>query len=78
MSTLTRPPSPQEIGSGAGTNDDPARATTGRNVVDSVGVERSRGSLQLLTLVLDGITAGDYLCWVRDPEPAALGAICGS
>ena len=31
------------------------------------------GSVQLLTLVLDGITAADYLCWVRDPEPAALG-----
>jgi hypothetical protein len=27
---------------------------------------------QLLRLVLDGITAGDYLCWVRDPEPQAL------
>jgi hypothetical protein len=29
---------------------------------------------QYLTLRLDGITAGDYLTWVRDPEPAALGA----
>jgi hypothetical protein len=29
--------------------------------------------LQQLTLTLDGITAGDYLTWVRDPEPAALG-----
>ena len=28
---------------------------------------------QLLTLTLDGITAGDYLAWVRDPEPPALG-----
>jgi hypothetical protein len=27
-----------------------------------------------LTLTLDGITAGDYLTWVRDPEPAALGS----
>jgi hypothetical protein len=31
------------------------------------------GSMQLLTLVLDGITAADYLAWVRDPDPAALG-----
>ena len=30
--------------------------------------------VQLLTLTLDGITAGDYLAWVRDPEPQALGA----
>jgi hypothetical protein len=30
--------------------------------------------LQLLTITLDGITAGDYLAWVCDPEPAALGA----
>jgi hypothetical protein len=30
-------------------------------------------SLQYLTLKLDGITAGDYLTWVRDPEPPALG-----
>jgi len=29
--------------------------------------------LQHLTLTLDGITAGDYLTWVRDPEPPALG-----
>jgi len=28
---------------------------------------------QVLTLTLDGITAGDYLAWVRDPEPPALG-----
>ena len=28
---------------------------------------------QSLTLTLDGITAGDYLTWVRDPEPSALG-----
>ena len=26
--------------------------------------------LQILTLKLDGITAGDYLTWCRDPEPA--------
>jgi hypothetical protein len=28
--------------------------------------------LQLLTLKLDGITAGDYLTWCRDPDPPAL------
>ena len=27
---------------------------------------------QELTLRLEGITAGDYLTWVRDPEPPAL------
>lgn len=30
--------------------------------------------LQHLTLTLDGITAGDYLQWVRDPEPRAVEA----
>jgi hypothetical protein len=29
-------------------------------------------SVQLLTLELEGITADDYLQWVRDPEPPAL------
>src|SRR2546421_8385902 len=29
-------------------------------------------ALQTLTLKLDGITAGDYLTWCRDPEPPAL------
>jgi len=28
--------------------------------------------LQILTLKLKGITAGDYLTWCRDPEPPAL------
>jgi len=28
---------------------------------------------QILTLKLDGITAGDYLTWCRDPDPPALG-----
>ena len=28
--------------------------------------------LQILSLKLDGITAGDYLTWCRDPEPLAL------
>jgi hypothetical protein len=30
-------------------------------------------SLQILTLELDDITAGDYLSWCRDPDPPALG-----
>jgi hypothetical protein len=30
-------------------------------------------ALQVLILALDGITAGDYLAWVHDPEPPALG-----
>jgi hypothetical protein len=30
-------------------------------------------AIQRLTFTLDGITAGDYLQWVRDPEPPALG-----
>jgi hypothetical protein len=29
--------------------------------------------LQILTLKLDGITAGDYLTWCRDPDPPTLG-----
>ena len=29
--------------------------------------------LQILALKLDGITAGDYLAWCRDPDPHALG-----
>jgi hypothetical protein len=29
-------------------------------------------SIQVLTLKLDGITAGDYLTWCRDPDPPAL------
>jgi hypothetical protein len=29
-------------------------------------------TLQILTLMLDGITAGDYLTWCRDPGPPAL------
>ena len=31
------------------------------------------GWTQRLTLMLEGITADDYLTWVRDPEPLALG-----
>ena len=30
-------------------------------------------TVQRLTLHLDGITAGDYLAYVRDPEPPGLG-----
>ncbi len=29
-------------------------------------------SLQILSLKLDGITAGDYLAWCRDPDPPAF------
>jgi hypothetical protein len=29
--------------------------------------------MQILTLKLDGITAGDYLTWCRDPDPPVLG-----
>jgi hypothetical protein len=29
-------------------------------------------SLQILTLTLDSITAGDYLTWCREPDPPAL------
>ena len=35
-------------------------------------------SLQILSLKLDGITAGDYLTWCRDPEPPALDHALGS
>src|SRR5947209_4850827 len=35
--------------------------------------ESRDASATLVTLVLDGITAGDYLAWIRDPDPAALG-----
>jgi hypothetical protein len=33
---------------------------------------------QLLTLTLDSLTASDYLTWVADPEPPALGNALGS
>jgi hypothetical protein len=35
--------------------------------------DRSTVAEQTLTLLLDGITAADYLARVRDPEPRALG-----
>jgi hypothetical protein len=37
------------------------------------GSERGEIRAQLLTFHLQGITAGDYLTWVRDPDPPALG-----
>ena len=44
--------------------DDDARAT----VADDCDMTTQR-----LTLKLDGVTAGDYLAYIRDPEPPALG-----
>jgi hypothetical protein len=35
--------------------------------------DRNELAKQHLTLVLEGITAGDYLTWVRDPDPHTLG-----
>lgn len=35
--------------------------------------DRNELAKQQLTIVLNGITAGDYLTWVRDPEPHPLG-----
>src|SRR4051795_3148028 len=43
------------------------------NPVDDRAMKTKRPSIQHLTLRLDGITAGDYLQWVRDPEPPTLG-----
>jgi hypothetical protein len=45
-------------------------ATTSQDYVVQKGSEMAE---QRLALTLDGITAGDYLQWVRDPEPPALG-----
>ncbi|HUA05824.1 MAG TPA: hypothetical protein VMB27_18080 [Solirubrobacteraceae bacterium] len=36
------------------------------------GRASSTARIQSLTITLNGITAGDYLAWVRDPEPPAL------
>jgi hypothetical protein len=36
--------------------------------------DHGNSSAQLLTLVLEGITADDYLGWLFDPEPPALGS----
>jgi hypothetical protein len=35
--------------------------------------DRNELATQHLTIVLEGITTGDYLTWVRDPEPHTLG-----
>jgi hypothetical protein len=39
---------------------------------EALGQNEHAMPLQILTLKLDGITAGDYLTWCRDPEPPAL------
>ena len=39
-----------------------------------IGESEDPMTVQYLTITLDGITAADYLAWVRDPEPAALDA----
>ena len=40
----------------------------------SVQAETNRPmALRILTLKLDGVTAGDSLAWCRDPHPTALG-----
>ncbi|MBV8919545.1 hypothetical protein, partial [Bradyrhizobium sp.] len=52
------------------TSTEPCRART--SVPQRAGASTA-GPIQLLTVVLDGITASDYLAWVRDPEPSALG-----
>ena len=36
------------------------------------GADKASMSLETLTLKLDGISAGDYLTWCRDPDPPAL------
>lgn len=50
----------------------PPRAVV-RSETTSAG-RRPTLRLQTLTLTLDGITADDYLAWIRDPDPAALGS----
>ena len=47
----------------------PRRAVTNPSTASAYDDER----YQSLVILLDGITAGDYLTWVRDPEPPALG-----
>jgi hypothetical protein len=49
-----------------------------RDYVASINAATGAGPLaevqpQSLRLLLDGITADDYLSWARDPEPHALG-----
>jgi hypothetical protein len=67
----------------ASTVDSRARAgeKTGQQAVASVSSQRlqrpgdksDEGWTQRLTLMLEDITAGDYLTWARDPEPPTLG-----
>lgn len=46
-----------------------------RAVSEHPRLERARATTsQALSIELEGITAGDYLTWVRDPEPMALGS----
>jgi hypothetical protein len=35
--------------------------------------DRNEVAKQHLTVVLEGITAGDYLTWTRDPDPHTVG-----
>ena len=42
------------------------------DAVGSRAEEAAPMTIQRLTLHLDGITAGDYLTWVHDPEPHTL------
>ncbi len=44
-----------------------------RSVSETFGARGHQRSVQRLTLLLEGITAGDYVNWVCDPEPPALG-----
>lgn len=50
-----------------------APSTTAPRTIGNFAIPASTRSIQYLILKLDGMTAGDYLVWVRDPEPAALG-----
>lgn len=47
--------------------------STPYTATEQIPAERRGLFAQCLTMKLDGITAGDYLAWVRDPEPPALG-----
>jgi hypothetical protein len=60
-------PSVRRSGVADGHADVPASQTL-KNAHEQRGL-----SVQPLTLRLDGITAGDYLAWIHDPEPPALG-----
>jgi hypothetical protein len=47
----------------------PASAT----IASSQSRTRTETATQRLTLLLEGITAGDYLAWAHDPDPQTLG-----